>query len=334
MRVSFIIPAYNASAYIGRCLSSILDLGLSDDSFEVIIIDDASVDDTVSVAARFCRDHGMINATILHQSENHRQGAARNLGIGCARGEFVVFLDSDDCIAKGLVDALELSERNALEMCCFRVDSLTEEGLIVTRTMELAFSGADVFSGRNLQTDSPYWFDGPVAYLYRRSFIMSVGYPFAEDVFYEDSDFVQAHLAQANRMMYSPACAYKVYVNPSSTTHTISFKHVADYYLLGTRMLALWSAIDEKDSPYALSILEGGSFNIYKAFRRLYMLHSRREVVAFYDRIDQRANRQDYYGYSDPAYCWNWWTRFCLRHKKCTIATIWCMWPIIKLIKK
>ena len=95
----------------------------------------------------------------------------------------------------------------------------------------------------------------------------------------------------------------------------MSYKHVADYFLLGTRMLALYDRIEDKRTKYADSIREGGSFNIWMSFKRLWKLDSTEAIKMFYKRIDERADRAAYLDNKEPKYCWTLWTKLGLRHK-------------------
>lgn len=317
MRVSFIIPAYNASKTIIRCLNSIYSLGLPDQDYEVIVIDDASSDDTVDIVKNQIVAHE--NLVLLRQPENHRQGAARNRGITVAKGNSIVFVDSDDETAPGVIPAINSCVDRGLDLVAMRVDTLNNDGQVIKETTK-PLGEKPVFSGQELQTNHPFWFTGPVAYVYRKEFLEKVGYPFAENVLFEDSDFVNVHLFYANRMSYSDECGYLIHYNETSTTRTISVNHVCDYAVLGNRMLSFYeNVIDEKGSVYANSILEGGSYNIMRSCRNLFKLESRSEVQAFYARFDRFCDRKRLSRYREPSYCWNRWTRFCMKHKKWTI---------------
>ena len=317
MLASFIIPAYNASTTIVRCLDSIYTLGLSEQEFEVICIDDCSKDNTISVIEQYAKKH--TNLTLLCQTENHRQGAARNRGVAIAKGKYIVYVDSDDESAEGVVDALQLAEQHNLDMVAMHYVNVDQHGNI-TEKEPITLEG--VFTGMELQTKHPYWCTGPVPYVYKTSFLQQVNYPFTEDVLFEDSDYVTVHLYHAKRMMYSAQCAYRVHYNATSTTHTITYKHAADYVLLGTRMLKFYHSLEDKTSTYALSIREGGSNNIWRSFKRLIKLSTVADVRAFYERIDTYINRADYLHYTEPAYCWTWWTKLCLKHKKIAIMLV------------
>lgn len=319
MTVSFIIPAYNASKTIDRCLNSIHALGMLETDYEIIVIDDDSSDDTVSIVKNHLEKHE--NLTLLIQPENHRQGAARNRGLSIANGDYIVFVDSDDETAPGVISALKLSVDFGLDMVAMRVATLGENGLIVKETVPLEENV--FFTGKELQTRHPFWFTGPVAYVYRKAFIEKVAYPFAEDVLFEDSDFVNVHLFYADRMSFCNDCGYLIHYNEGSTTRTVSPKHVCDYAILGSRMLSFYqNRIDEKGTAYADSILEGGSYNIMRSCKNLFKLKSFSDVISFYQRLDQFCDRKQLLGYRKPAYCWTNWTRFCIKHKNWTVIIV------------
>jgi PST family polysaccharide transporter len=88
---SVVIAAYEAGTTLGDAIGSIL--GQTRQDFEVIVVDDGSNDDSAAVAARFAAEDERVK---LHRQDNEGPSAARNRGIGLARGEYVSMLDSDD----------------------------------------------------------------------------------------------------------------------------------------------------------------------------------------------------------------------------------------------
>lgn len=315
--ISFIIPAYNVSDTIKRCLDSIYALPIKGNGFEIIVIDDCSTDSTVEIVEEYANNHA--NIVLLRQPENHRQGAARNRGVAAARGKYIVFVDSDDESEEGVLSAVRFAEEEDLDMIAMRYVKVGSDGK-TEKEGRLPYGWTELFSGVDLQTEFPFWGTAPWPYIYRKSFMERVNYPFAEDVLFEDSDFVNVHLFHAKRMSYCDECGYVVHYNKDSTTHTLSYKHLCDYAFLGTRMLIFYESLEDKTSKYAEGILEGGSFNIMRAFRRLPRLKSNSEVRAFYDRFDARYDRKKLFSYREPAYCWTHWTRFGLKHRRLTIA--------------
>lgn len=332
-RFSIIIPSFNSQATINRCLDSVFALPITEDEYEVIVIDDCSTDNTVGIIEAYEQVHS--NLTLLVQPQNHRQGAARNRGLQIAQGDCIVFLDSDDEIVSGVLSAWNLSQKNDLDMVVMRCEKLNSEGNLDIE-YNLPFAPDYVFTGVAFQTEYPCWCTAPWAYMYRRSFLKKVNYPFAEDVFFEDADFVMAHLYHSDRISYSNECGYRMWNNLFSTTHTISYKHVSDYAVLGTRILSLYRKLDDKCSPFADSLLEGGSYNIMRSCQSLFKLKSFSDICSFYTRFDSLADRTALLSYSNPAYCWNRWTRFCMRHKFGTIIIVGTILSLnlVHLIKK
>lgn len=93
-RISIIIPAYNASRTIERCLGSIMP---QSKDCEVIVIDDGSSDNTYELCSNVSDNYS--NFSILKQNRGG-VSAARNLGIEKASGEYIMFVDADDVVEK------------------------------------------------------------------------------------------------------------------------------------------------------------------------------------------------------------------------------------------
>jgi glycosyltransferase involved in cell wall biosynthesis len=89
VRVSVVIPTFNRENYIGRAIESVLNQTYSD--YEIIVIDDGSTDQTKQKVLEY--------GDSIHYiyQENQGPSAARNKGIQLAQGEYIAFLDSDDC---------------------------------------------------------------------------------------------------------------------------------------------------------------------------------------------------------------------------------------------
>lgn len=98
MILSIIIPAYNAERYVDRCMSSIFHNAPNEESFEVIVVNDGSMDRTAELMNKYCTKHSNV---ILINKENEGVSVARNVGIESAKGEYVLFLDVDDELING-----------------------------------------------------------------------------------------------------------------------------------------------------------------------------------------------------------------------------------------
>jgi teichuronic acid biosynthesis glycosyltransferase TuaG len=90
--ISVIIPVYNSSKYLSETIVSVLNQTYA--NFEIIIIDDFSSDDSLEIALSFQKNDSRI--VVLRNTKNSGQAFSRNVGLNCAKGKFIAFLDSDD----------------------------------------------------------------------------------------------------------------------------------------------------------------------------------------------------------------------------------------------
>ena len=97
-KVSVIIPVYNSANYLSQCLDSILNQTLKE--IEIICVDDGSTDDSLSILNKYSKLDNRIK--ILKQN-NKGGGIARNYGMSIAKGEYLIFLDSDDFFNENLL---------------------------------------------------------------------------------------------------------------------------------------------------------------------------------------------------------------------------------------
>ena len=111
-KVSVIIPVYGARDTIAACLDTVLEQTL--DEIEAILVDDHGPDDSIAAARAHLQDYsGPKRFRFIETPANAGPGAARNLGIEAASGEFVAFLDSDDTLEPDFCQALYEAARQA-----------------------------------------------------------------------------------------------------------------------------------------------------------------------------------------------------------------------------
>lgn len=112
MLVSVIITAYNYARYLERAIRSVQDQSLDRRNYEIIVVDDASDDETPQVLENY-----MEALRVFRMESNVGLAAARNFGIRKAKGQYVVFLDADDYIQHDLlkIQSVFLTENNRLD---------------------------------------------------------------------------------------------------------------------------------------------------------------------------------------------------------------------------
>ena len=115
MKVSVIIPVFNAEKYLSVCLESILIQTLQD--FEVIVVDDCSTDSSLEIAENYLERFGE-RLKIIELPENTGSGAVpRNVGLDYAQGKYVFFADNDDLLIDSALETLyEAAEESQAEV--------------------------------------------------------------------------------------------------------------------------------------------------------------------------------------------------------------------------
>jgi glycosyltransferase involved in cell wall biosynthesis len=110
LKLSIIVPVYNVENYIRDCLNSIFRQNLKDDDFEVIIINDGTEDNSMTVISDIISPHHNI---IIVNQENQGSSVAWNKGIAMANGEYILLVDADDLLIER---RLKLLLEKAVEM--------------------------------------------------------------------------------------------------------------------------------------------------------------------------------------------------------------------------
>lgn len=112
--ISVIIPVYNTEEYVSRCIDSVLNSGYRD--FEVILVNDGSTDGS----AQICRQYSAADGRVISIEQAHGGvSKARNRGIDESRGEWIVFVDSDDTIAADFLETVAREEYRDQELLLF-----------------------------------------------------------------------------------------------------------------------------------------------------------------------------------------------------------------------
>lgn len=112
-KVSIVIPAYNAEAYLRECVESVL--AQSYQELEVVIVDDGSIDSTLALAEVLAQED---NRVLVVKSINCGVVSAREKGVGRVTGEYLFFLDADDWLATDAIQLLvDEMERAYADIC-------------------------------------------------------------------------------------------------------------------------------------------------------------------------------------------------------------------------
>lgn len=224
-----VIPAYNVSSFVAQCLDSIFSQKTSFD-FYVTVVNDGSTDKTLSVLEDYRKKHGINNLEIIDQ-KNGGIAAARNAGLKSVLGRYVMFVDSDDCLAEGAIECLM---KKAVEM----------DADIVEGSSIMVFSDGHVEDDL-IHSERPEGLRGqPWGKVIKASVFENLCFPEGYD--YEDSIFAFCIYPFYKRQYTVPDVVYKYRVNENSITRSIckSYKVIDHFWL----MEKLWEYDAERDA--------------------------------------------------------------------------------------
>ena len=214
---SVIIPCYNAAELVDTALGSVIGQTLDRSMYEVIAVDDASTDDTLTHLNRWAQRFPETVRVITYNT-NLRQGGARNRAIKEAEGDYICFLDADDWM-----------EADAL--CSFRIGTGSGYDIVTALFKENSeHSGQDNTSGDQREAGIQKVFGGPdireyISYdlgfvwssVYRRSMIINNDIWFPEHLAYEDIYWQRLVKFYIGSACIIDKVTHHYYNNPGST---------------------------------------------------------------------------------------------------------------------
>lgn len=195
MLVSVIIPVYNVEKYIEKCICSVLAQTFTD--FEIIVVIDGSTDSSEAIVRKLLKEnHEKI--TIINQ-ENAGLGGARNTGIRNARGEYLLFVDSDDYIEKNLLfDAVEMIKSENSDVVLFDFDYVDDKGTLLKHGSAFQTDNTDFFSMPEVLTAWPCAWNK----LYRKNLFTENGIFYPCRLWFEDLATTPKILSEARKISY------------------------------------------------------------------------------------------------------------------------------------
>ena len=222
---SIIIPVYNAQKYLANCVDSVLRQDSASD-YEISLVDDGSRDNSSAICDRLTQQNARIR--VIHQA-NQGVSAARNTGIAAAKGNYILFLDSDDSWDSGLLsqlDALVCHEPDIIEFGYLLFDECHVWGETLPEPMN-GDSGKAALDACIRRGIMPMGSSCMAAY--KREYLIENNLQFALGVRYgEDLEFKVHCLLQAKSMYSVQKILYRYRMHEESAVHTPSVEKVRD----------------------------------------------------------------------------------------------------------
>ncbi len=240
MLLSIIIPVYNVELFVEKCIRSCEAQNINKDEYEIVVVNDGSKDNSLKIINCLAKEYSNIR---VFSQDNAGLSAARNTGMKNAVGDYLMFVDSDDWIAKNclgmLMDKLRKEQPDALAICAANVIN----GDIYRRQ---SYPDVTQISGRDLLVKgvSPC---APFA-IWSAKFLKKFNLSFFVGIFHEDSEFTPRAYYLAQKVSFTNDLIYFVYQNPNSITRTINPKRSFDLVNVVCNHLADFA--NQVDSQY------------------------------------------------------------------------------------
>lgn len=251
MKISVIVPSFNAADKIGRCLASLRAVKLSPTEFEVVFVDDCSTDGTYELTQRVCAEQPNWRALRLEQNSGS-PSRPRNRGIDAAQGDYLYFLDCDDeVLPDALGQLLELAKRT--DACVVRSELLSDNGRERKRMNQVPGWAAELTLAQRRELIITRTSTVPTS-LVKRSLLLQQQITWPEHLrMGEDSVFLAKVLACAERIEYLAQPTYIYYKLPSLTpasTQRYGRRELRDH-------LQVWTTVQALMQPMGVDYFKG-----------------------------------------------------------------------------
>ena len=221
MKLSILIPMYNAQDYIGNCIDSLLHQNLSKDDYEIIVMDDGSSDESVKIIEDYQKEHKHIR---LYKASNSGAYSTRNKLLKLAQGDYIYNLDADDYVVYNcLADVIHLAESNELDIIGFKTAETTvlnDTALSQNITLDIM----DVSSGKEFIEHHTYLRHEIWWYFIKKDFLFKHHKSFNNNEYNADVVFTLQSFLNADKVGYIPISIHRYVQTPNSLMRSADFE--------------------------------------------------------------------------------------------------------------
>lgn len=261
--ISFIVPVYNVEEYLERCIDSIINQGIKETLYEIILINDGSTDGSLDICKKYEERFSCIRC---YSQMNQGLSIARNTGIDHAQGRYIMFVDSDDFLEPDKVLGLiKIADEFNAELLFYRAKFYPDRHEI---TNVQPFKIGKVYDGEYVLLHgmkvSSAWGN-----MYLRKFILQSELKFLKSITHEDVEYNYRLYPLSHRIVFSDIIVYNYNLCGESITRTSDplklqklilsniavAANVTEYYRLSKFSVNLIHFMEKKMNSVVVSML-------------------------------------------------------------------------------
>lgn len=222
MILSVIVPVYNVSKYLAKCLDSLLCQDLRADEYEIIVVNDGSTDNSGEIAAEYADKYSNI---VLINQENQGLSGARNTGINVAQGKYIQFVDSDDYLETNVLKTLvDKMESDNLDVLRFNYQNVNENYEVYEPYKEhkpFVDYRDEICDGLTFLTERLGYACYAVQFIIKSELLKMDGNLFKTGIYFEDTEWTPRILTQAQRVTSTDFMVYNYLLRSGSITNSV-----------------------------------------------------------------------------------------------------------------
>lgn len=226
--ISIIVPAFKVEKYIDKCVQSLLKQTYQ--NIEIILVDDGSPDRCGSICDEYASQDSRIK--VIHK-ENGGLSEARNFGIDAARGEYMIFVDSDDYVSHNMCEILlKYAKKYNADIVSCNFDNVYENKPFI-RNIQSVSDDQSVLSGREMIYRLFFRYSVDLNVVWNKLYNKKVfdgkrKIRFPVGILHEDDFVIYQLYYNANKTVVINASLYKYLRRSDSITGNYSEKNVID----------------------------------------------------------------------------------------------------------
>lgn len=294
MKLTFIVPLYNDEEFLSICLDSILKTDLDKSDYEVIVINDGSVDGGPAIAEDYAKRYD--NFRVYHQ-ENQGLSVARNHGLREAKGDYIWFVDSDDYVdATKISPILQMLDERRIQVCKFDSIAYKENGETeISRFSKLeantVYTGEEVLLGKTIM--GAVWNS-----FYNRRFLVDNDLWFYPGIYHQDSEFSIRCATVTARQLFLHIPLYIYRYNTNSSTRSKSYERVLKSYISDVIIAHNIRTFTSKNNTLSKELrdfLSNYPTSIMKGRLLMLLLHKEKYAMRLFDEVVSKSKELDEY---------------------------------------